>query len=71
MSRTWSSLSPTQQRLILLGSAAEVVLTTIAAVDLKRRPAAQVRGRKPLWALALVVQPVGPIAYLLAHHRAA
>ncbi len=42
----------------------EIALTTAALVDLARRPAAQVRGPKALWALGCVVQPVGPITYL-------
>ena len=35
-----------------------------ALVDLVRRPAEQVRGRKAIWAVGLLVQPFGPIAYL-------
>jgi hypothetical protein len=57
-------LTPVQQRAIVVAGVAEVVLTTVALRDLARRPAAQVRGPKPLWLLACVVQPVGPVAYL-------
>lgn len=42
----------------------ELALTATALVDLARRPAAQVRGPKALWALGCFVQPVGPVAYL-------
>jgi hypothetical protein len=52
----------------VVAGAVEVVLTTVALRDLARRPAAQVRGPKPLWLLACVVQPVGPIAYLTVGH---
>ena len=38
-------------------------------VDLMRRPASQVRGPKLLWAAGFVVQPVGPVAYLLWGRR--
>ena len=62
--KKWSDLSPAQQRLVVVGAAVEAVLTTIALVDLVRRPASSVRGPKVLWALGCFVQPVGPIAYL-------
>lgn len=62
-------MSSTQQKAIIAGGAVEVVLTTAALVDLARRPAAEVRGPKPLWALACLIQPVGPIAYLMRGRR--
>ena len=65
----WSDLTSTQQRLIVVAGAAEVVLTTVALRDLRRRPASAVRGPKALWRLACVVQPVGPIAYLVVGRR--
>ena len=43
----------------------EVALTAWCAKDLKQRPAELVRGPKLLWAPALSIQPVGPLAYLL------
>lgn len=67
--RRWSDLTSTQQRAIAVSAAVEVVLTTVALVDLARRPAEQVRGPKPVWALGCFVQPVGPIAYLLLGRR--
>lgn len=47
----------------------EVVLTTVALIDLARRPRESVRGPKALWALGMGVQPIGPIAYLLVGRR--
>lgn len=67
MHRSWSELSNPQRAVVVVGGAVEVVLTAIAARDLARRPASEVHGSKPLWALALMVQPVGPVAYLLTH----
>ena len=67
--RSWSELTPLQRRLIVVGGAVEVALTSVAAVDLVRRPRETVRGPKAVWALALLVQPVGPIAYLVAGRR--
>jgi len=62
--KTWSELSDAQKTAILVVGSIELALTATAYVDLARRPAAQVRGRKGLWALGILVQPVGPIAYL-------
>ena len=67
--KAWSDLSRTQQRAVVAAGAAEVVTTTAALRDLARRPAREVRGRKALWVLAFVVQPVGPIAYFLTGRR--
>ena len=67
--KKWSDLTPAQQRLIIVGGAVEAVLTTVAMRDLGQRPASAVRGPKLLWRLACVVQPVGPIAYLVLGRR--
>jgi hypothetical protein len=67
--KQWSDFSGGQRAAIILGSAIEVVLTTVALADLARRPRSQVRGPKALWILGCVVQPVGPIAYLALGRR--
>ena len=61
---TWSDLSATQQRLVCVAAAAEVVLTATALRDLARRPSSAVHGSRLAWAVGCVVQPVGPLAYL-------
>ncbi|WP_053205435.1 PLD nuclease N-terminal domain-containing protein [Jiangella muralis] len=68
--RRWSDFSTAQRTAIVAAGAVEVVLTTIAAADLVRRPSTQVRGPKALWWPVLAVQPAGPVAYLLwGRHR--
>ena len=67
--KQWSDFSRGQQAAILVGSAIEVVLTTVALADLARRPSGQVRGPKSLWVLGCIVQPLGPIAYLALGRR--
>jgi Phospholipase_D-nuclease N-terminal len=67
--RQWSDLTGTQRLAVITLGGAEVVLTAISLADLVRRPAAEVRGPKAFWALAVFVQPVGPIAYLLRGRR--
>jgi len=67
--KKWSDLSPGQRKAAVIVGAAEVVLTSLASADLKRRPAAEVRGPKVLWLLAFLVQPFGPIAYFVMGRR--
>ena len=67
--KRWSDFSPRAQTAIVLGGIAEVVVTSVAFRDLVRRPAALVRGPKPLWGAALFVQPIGSPLYLLAGRR--
>ncbi|MGC5015698.1 hypothetical protein ACLQ2R_33465 [Streptosporangium sp. DT93] len=62
--KRWSDLSARQQAAILTLASVELSLTATAATDLWCRPAEQVRGSKALWWPLLLVQPVGPIAYL-------
>jgi hypothetical protein len=54
---------------VVAGGVVEVVVTAWCVRDLVRRPAAGVRGPKRLWALGFVVQPFGPVAYLLGGRR--
>lgn len=68
--KKWSELSPKTRAAIFAGAVAEVVVTSVALRDLVRRPAALVRGPKPLWGAALFVQPVGSPLYLLVGRRA-
>jgi hypothetical protein len=70
--RRWSDLSERTRRLIILGAIFEGVLKILALIDLKRRPAGEVRGSKARWASAVVlVNSVGavPIAYFLYGRR--
>lgn len=70
--KRWSDLSPRNRRLIMVVGIAEGVLKIAALVDLRRRPADEVRGSKKLWATAIVlVNSVGalPSAYFLFGRR--
>jgi hypothetical protein len=64
-SKRCSELTTTQRAAVVVLAGIELVLTVISLADLVRRPPAPVRGGKPLWALAVFVQPVGPVAYLI------
>jgi hypothetical protein len=70
--RRWSDLSERTRRLIVLGAVVEGVLKIAALRDIKRRPAAQIRGPKWAWATAVtLVNSVGgaPLAYFLFGRR--
>jgi hypothetical protein len=70
--KKWSELSPRQQRLVVAGAAVEGVLKAVALADLARRPAAQVRGPKPVWAVALTLfnsLGAAPLIYWLYGRR--
>jgi hypothetical protein len=65
MSHThWSDLSTGQRRGFVAAATAQLALAAVAWTDLARRPEERVNGRKPLWAAAIAVNFVGPIAYL-------
>lgn len=65
----WREMSPTRRKIVVAASAIELALTAIALNDLRRRPAGLVRGPKRMWSALCLVQPVGPIAYLLFGRR--
>jgi hypothetical protein len=67
--KKWSELSSSQKRAVYVIGAVEAVMTLAAARDLSRRTPSQVRGPKAAWALAVFVQPVGPIAYFAVGRR--
>jgi len=71
-SKRWSELSPRNRRLIVGAAVAEGILKLAALIDLKRRPAGQVRGPRWVWAtLVAVVSSFGlvPISYFLFGRR--
>lgn len=70
--RHWSDLSKRSQRLIIAAAVAEGSLKIAALVDIKRRPASQIRGSKWIWAaVVVIINSFGgaPIAYFLFGRR--
>ena len=61
--RRWADFSPGQRAGLVALGAVQVSLAAAAWTDLARRPARQVTGPKPLWALVIAVNIVGPLAY--------
>lgn len=70
--RRWSDLSEGSRRLIIVTAVAESILKGAAIIDIKRRPADQIRGPKWLWVpvIALVNSAgVVPVSYFLFGRR--
>ncbi|HCU91695.1 MAG TPA: hypothetical protein DHU96_02610 [Actinobacteria bacterium] len=71
--KQWSDLSERTRKLLIIGAVAEGILRLAALIDIKRRPASQIRGRKWIWAsLVAVVSSAGmvPISYFVFGRRA-
>jgi hypothetical protein len=68
---SWSDLSPRARRLIVVGAAVEGTLKITALIDIKRRPAEQIRGPKKLWASAMLLNSAGliPLSYFVVGRR--
>jgi hypothetical protein len=62
--RPWNSLPRWQRAATLALAPVELALTAAASADLAHRPQHHIRGPKALWWLGILVQPVGPVAYL-------
>lgn len=73
MGRTrWDEMSPTSRALVTTVAVVDAGLRAWALVDLRNRPADQVKGPKAVWGLALsVVSSAGvlPAAYLVLGRR--
>ena len=67
----WRELTPRQRQAMVVRSALQVGLLAAALKDLRRRPASQIRGPKPLWAAISFANYLGtgPIIYFLLGQR--
>ena len=55
MARRWSDLSERSRRLIIAAAIGEAILKAAVLIDLRRRPASQIRGSKRLWIVVAVL----------------
>ena len=73
-SRRWRDLSPARRRTVMSVAAVDLGLRTWALVDLRRRPAQNVKGPKAAWAAGLVVVSsagILPLVYFIFGRRRA
>jgi hypothetical protein len=59
----WGALSPTQQKATVGAGIVQVALCIAALADIRRRPADQINGKKPMWVALAFVNTIGPLAY--------
>ncbi|MFF4412035.1 hypothetical protein ACFYY8_05850 [Streptosporangium sp. NPDC001559] len=67
--KRWRDLTKRRRAAILVLASAELSLTATAAAHLWWSPAERVRGDRRLWWPVLLVQPFGPLLYLLLGRR--
>ena len=63
--KKWEDFTPPQKAATVLLGMVQVTLLAAAQLDIRRRPAEQIRGSKLMWTLLAFVNFVGPIAYFL------
>ena len=61
--KQWKDLSDGQRSGIVVAGAVQIALLVAALVDLRSRPASEIRGPKPAWVAASFVNFIGPVAY--------
>ncbi|RSM85211.1 hypothetical protein DMH04_18100 [Kibdelosporangium aridum] len=61
--KKWRDLTPQQKQAVIATAAIQGGLALTAWYDLSRRPRESVNGPKLVWALAIAVNFIGPIAY--------
>jgi hypothetical protein len=61
--KRWSDLSTEQRAGVVALGTVQVALQIAALVDIRRRPADQIKGRKLAWAAATFINTFGPLAY--------
>ena len=70
--KQWSDLSERTRRLLIGAAVAEGILKVAALIDIRRRPASQIRGPKWVWAaMVAVVSSAGvvPVSYFAFGRR--
>lgn len=67
--RKWSDLSDRNRRLIIVAGVFEACLKAAMLIDIRRRPASQIRGSKWLWRPLAAVNFFGPVAYFAFGRR--
>jgi hypothetical protein len=65
----WSDLSEGQRNAIKLLALTELALKIAMLIDIRRRPASQIRGPKRLWRAAAAVNTIGPVSYFAFGRR--
>ena len=65
----WSDLSPGRRAAMIVAGIVQIGLLVAALVDIRRRPAKEINGRKGVWTAVAFVNYVGPLAYFAFGRR--
>ncbi len=63
--RRWAELTVAQRVTTLVLGAVQLALFGAAQIDIRRRPAGEIRGSKWLWTGLAFINFAGPIAYFI------
>jgi len=72
MARRWGDLSERSRKVVIATAIGEAFLKTAVLIDIRRRPASQIRGSKRMWIVAAVLvnsAGVGPLSYFAFGRR--
>ena len=72
MAKRWSDLSDRNRKLIIAAAIVEAILKMAVLIDIRRRPASQIRGSKWMWIIAAVAvnsAGVGSLSYFVFGRR--
>jgi hypothetical protein len=67
MRETKQDVEPARRVALGLVGIVQAALAFLAFWDLARRPAAQVRGPKPVWIPVILINWIGPLTYFYVH----
>jgi hypothetical protein len=65
----WSNLSEGQRNAIKVLAVTELTLKVLMLLDIRHRPASQIRGPKAAWRAAAAINTIGPVSYFLFGRR--
>jgi hypothetical protein len=69
MTHSGTDVSPARRVVFGLFGVVQVAFAFLAFWDLAHRPAAQVRGPKPVWIPVILINWIGPLAYFYVHRN--
>jgi hypothetical protein len=72
MAKRWRDLSHRSRKIIVAVALAEAVLKSAVLIDIRRRPASQIRGSKRMWIVAALLvnsAGIGSLSYFVFGRR--
>ena len=61
--KQWKQFSKQEQTVMIAGAIIQLTLMAAAQIDISRRSADEIRGKKWIWRLLVLINFVGPLAY--------